>query len=366
MPAPCRAADPRIVPGRAQQRLQPLSRRRGKAADDAGIKLLIVGAARGPDDAINAIGRRRLDQKLAASGLQKRGKLIRNRAYSCHLTAQPIFEPRRIGNARLAKARQSADFGTVSFGGPPRQARREARGSRDGELPRDLLDDRRIDLAGGSRKPSSVAEKHQQYGEAEPVLMMLGHDERQIRRRQWRSLRGHSLVGDFQFGRGGCRGGRSLRLFTKPAFCKECYRGGDEICGVSMVMASALGRRNVKSAPPTATDAHERGKDFLSDAEIAALLDTAKAGRHGVRDHLLIVAMFRHGLRVSEAIGLRRDEVDLDHARLWIRRLKNGLAVEHPIAGDELRAIKRYLATRADLLPCSSSRSASSRSHGSP
>ena len=210
-----------FVPGRAQQRLQPLSRRRGKAADDAGIKLLIVGAARGPDDAINAIGRRRLDQKLAASGLQKRGKLIRNRAYSCHLTAQPIFEPRRIGNARLAKARQSADFGTVSFGGPPRQARREARGSRDGELPRDLLDDRRIDLAGGSRKPSSVAEKHQQYGEAEPVLMMLGHDERQIRERQWRSLRGHSLVGDFQFGRGGCRGGRSYDSLQNPHSVKS-------------------------------------------------------------------------------------------------------------------------------------------------
>ena len=46
--------------------------------------------------------------------------------------------------------------------------------------------------------------------------------------------------------------------------------------------------------------------------------------------------MFRHGLRVSEAISLRRDEVDLDHARLWVRRLKSGLAVEHPIAGDGL------------------------------
>lgn len=100
------------------------------------------------------------------------------------------------------------------------------------------------------------------------------------------------------------------------------------------------GRRNVKSAPATATDAHERRKDFLSETEIAALLDAAKDARQGVRDHLLILAMFRHGLRVSEAIGLRRDEVDLDHARLWIRRLKNGLAVEHPIAGDELRAIK--------------------------
>ena len=32
-------------------------------------------------------------------------------------------------------------------------------------------------------------------------------------------------------------------------------------------------------------------------------------------------------------------------------RLKGGLSVEHPIAGDELRAIKRYLATREDNLP---------------
>jgi integrase len=110
-------------------------------------------------------------------------------------------------------------------------------------------------------------------------------------------------------------------------------------------------RRNVKSVSVTATDAHERCKDFLSETEITVLLDAAKAGRHGVRDHLLILAMYRHGPRVSEAIGLRRDDVDLDHARLWVRRLKNGLAVEHPIAGDELRAIKRHLGNRTDALP---------------
>ena len=43
-------------------------------------------------------------------------------------------------------------------------------------------------------------------------------------------------------------------------------------------------------------------------------------------------------LRVSEVVGLRRDELDLGRARLWVRRLKSGLSIEQPAAGDELRA----------------------------
>ena len=103
---------------------------------------------------------------------------------------------------------------------------------------------------------------------------------------------------------------------------------------------------------PEAVDGHERAKDFLSAGEIDRRCSTpGRAAGTACATTCSLLMIYRHGLRVSEAIGLRRDELDLDHARLWVRRLKSGLSVEQPIAGDELRAIKRHLAARSDALP---------------
>src|SRR6476620_12435586 len=103
---------------------------------------------------------------------------------------------------------------------------------------------------------------------------------------------------------------------------------------------------NVKSV----TDPH-RSKDFLDPTEIKSFLNAAKAGRQGIRDHLLFLMMYRHGLRCSEAVDLRKDDVSFERSTLWVLRLKGSNAGMHPIEGDELRAIRRYLATRNDNLP---------------
>ncbi len=62
--------------------------------------------------------------------------------------------------------------------------------------------------------------------------------------------------------------------------------------------------------------------------------------------------MYRHGIRVSETISLMmKSDINLKDSRVWINRLKDELSTEHPISGDELRAIKRYLNSREDNLP---------------
>jgi integrase len=49
----------------------------------------------------------------------------------------------------------------------------------------------------------------------------------------------------------------------------------------------------------------------------------------------------RHGLRASELVDLRWDQIDLEHALLHVCRLKNGSPARHPLTGKELRALRR-------------------------
>ena len=51
-------------------------------------------------------------------------------------------------------------------------------------------------------------------------------------------------------------------------------------------------------------------------------------------------------MRESELCNLRLDQIDFEQAKIHIKRLKGSNSFSHPIAGDELRLIRRYIRTK--------------------
>ena len=102
--------------------------------------------------------------------------------------------------------------------------------------------------------------------------------------------------------------------------------------------------KSEKPAPPPRKprNADVRSREYLTPKEVDKLLATArKLGRHGHRDRTLTLVMYRHGLRVSELVRLRWDQVDLDTGLIHINRLKNGTPSTHPLGGEEIRALRK-------------------------
>lgn len=87
---------------------------------------------------------------------------------------------------------------------------------------------------------------------------------------------------------------------------------------------------------------------YLTEDQINVLTSAAKKGFNPIRNQLIILMMYRHGLRVSELTGLRLDQLRLDQALIDVSRLKGSISTAHPIEGDELRLIRRYLKERGD------------------
>lgn len=72
------------------------------------------------------------------------------------------------------------------------------------------------------------------------------------------------------------------------------------------------------------------------------LMTAAKSlGRHGFRDHTMILLAYRHGLRVSELVSLRWSQIDLSQGLFHVSRVKGGVDSTHPLFGPELRALRK-------------------------
>jgi type 1 fimbriae regulatory protein FimB/type 1 fimbriae regulatory protein FimE len=84
-----------------------------------------------------------------------------------------------------------------------------------------------------------------------------------------------------------------------------------------------------------------RTREYLTEAEVERLMAVARKNRWGHRDATMILVAYRHGLRVSELVDLRWDQVEFRTATLHVRRVKQGTPGTHPFLGDELRALRQ-------------------------
>jgi integrase len=83
-----------------------------------------------------------------------------------------------------------------------------------------------------------------------------------------------------------------------------------------------------------------RVREHLTEAEMAKLLEALRRNRHGQRDWLIGLLIYRHGLRVSEACDLRWDDIDLAKRTIIVRRLKGSNDSTHYLERDELAGLK--------------------------
>src|SRR5262249_10871640 len=105
-----------------------------------------------------------------------------------------------------------------------------------------------------------------------------------------------------------------------------------------LVTPATVNRTVTPKRPPNGT---LRTREYLTEAEVERLMNAAKKNRWGHRDATMILVAYRHGLRASELVDLRWEQLEFRTATLHVRRVKQGTPSTHPILGDELRALRR-------------------------
>jgi type 1 fimbriae regulatory protein FimB/type 1 fimbriae regulatory protein FimE len=82
-------------------------------------------------------------------------------------------------------------------------------------------------------------------------------------------------------------------------------------------------------------------REYLTEREVERLIKAAGDNRWGHRDATAILIAYRHGLRASEVVALRCDDIDLQTGKLHVRRAKGGTPSVHPIGARESRALRK-------------------------
>ena len=81
------------------------------------------------------------------------------------------------------------------------------------------------------------------------------------------------------------------------------------------------------------TESCKTFRDHLTASEVKLLIETVKSkgGWYSYRNSILILIIYRHGLRRIEAAHLRWSDVDLKEGTIYIRRIKGSRSGRHPL-----------------------------------
>lgn len=64
-------------------------------------------------------------------------------------------------------------------------------------------------------------------------------------------------------------------------------------------------------------------------------------GRHAHRDSILILLIYRHGLRVAEVASLRWEQIDWNGGTIYVKRVKKGTLSTHPLHSEEIHSLRK-------------------------
>ena len=85
-----------------------------------------------------------------------------------------------------------------------------------------------------------------------------------------------------------------------------------------------------------------RAREHLLEDEVERLRKAAgKMGTWGPRNAALVLIGFRHGLRVSELLDVRWENIDLEERTIYVTRLKDSKPGTHPMDRDEVAALRK-------------------------
>ncbi|MDJ0616770.1 MAG: tyrosine-type recombinase/integrase [Calothrix sp. MO_192.B10] len=112
-----------------------------------------------------------------------------------------------------------------------------------------------------------------------------------------------------------------------------------------LVQLTKVGKteKQQRQSPNSHKYSEVRIREHLLPQEVEVMRSAIKQskGRHAHRDSTLILLIYRHGLRVSEAAALRWEQIDFNGGTIYVKRVKKGTPSVHPLYSDEIRSLRK-------------------------